>query len=192
MGFTTNLLTKKTKTVKYPDLAVLTQHAYAAGDKKTNTKLELNDLAMTLMGYTLNTPNVNTITWGVDSATGNLMLANVEGVDKLKQAVITADNSFSNQKAMERLIAQTGADVAVVNEFLLDIREEDGLMVLRIDGLILNVDDLESGDVAFSEITDDNNQEIVPTPTIEDTPEAPAPDQDVKTTDTNDNTYSKF
>lgn len=142
MRFTTKLSLKKDKEELYPDNAVLTQLPYNVEDKGANTKFILNTKAMNDFGYILDTPNVNKITWGIDDDNESdtykqLLIANLDSEGKTdKDSNITANNSFSNQKFMDKLVKQFGIDPTVEHNFEVMIVELDGINVANLVSFI--------------------------------------------------------
>jgi hypothetical protein len=156
MKFTTKLQLKKDKPEeKYP-YPVLTQHSYNVEIKGENTKFSLNQAAMVEFGFTPDTANVNKINWGIDEETGDLMLANTKGLVRSKLSQITANNTFSNQSFLDRLVNKFTVDPLQVHEFKLNLQPDENdfivaTMELISEEVLANDDELEANIDKFNE-----------------------------------------
>src|SRR5574344_310528 len=122
MKFTTKLLVRKDKPEEKYSYPVLTQHSYNVEVKGENTKFSLNQAAMVEFGFTPDIANVNKINWGIDEETGDLMLANTKGLVRSKLSQITANNTFSNQSFLDKLVNKFTVDPLQVHEFKLNLQ----------------------------------------------------------------------
>ena len=114
---------KEIQQEKYPDLAVMTLVGRTSGEKGAKVAFHLNSMAMKLMGFPLNTPNVSKIANGFDE-NNNLVLAAIDTGD-MYTSNVTAKNTFNSQKLFERINSQW-EDINE-NEFILQGFEEDGV-----------------------------------------------------------------
>lgn len=114
---------KEVQQEKYPDLAVMTLMGRTSEEKGAKVAFHLNSMAMKLMGFPLNTPNVSKIANGFDE-NNNLVLAAIDTGD-MYTSNITAKNTFNSQKLHDRINSQW-EDINET-EFILQGFEEDGV-----------------------------------------------------------------
>lgn len=129
--FFTTTKKKQEKVELFPGIAVLTQLPYTESDKAiSKTTFVLSNTAMSEFGFPLNTPNVSKLANGFDDA--NLVVLAAVDTGDIYTSNITAKNTFSSQKLLERLVSQFDLDPTVENNFLLDIKEHDGIKYAEI------------------------------------------------------------
>lgn len=136
--FTTEFRNKKEKVEKYPDVPVLTQYPFDIDSKDySNTTFELNAKAMEMMGWEPNKAKVNKVTFGRNAETKELMIANISGINPGKESDITLKNTFSNLKFLKYLeLSFEDLDSTKMNEFRLDIMDDEGVMVATLSRMI--------------------------------------------------------
>lgn len=165
MKFTTKLLVRKDKPEEKYSYPVLTQHSYNVEVKGENTKFSLNQAAMVEFGFTPDTANVNKINWGIDEETGDLMLANTKGLVKSKLSQITANNTFSNQSFLDKLVNKFTVDPLQVHEFKLNLQPDENdfivaTMELISEEVLATDDELEDNIDKFNDALKEIKKEV--------------------------------
>lgn len=116
---------KQEKLELFPDTAVLTQFPYNKDVKGSKTVFKLNSKAMNDFGFPVNTPNASKIANGFDEE-NRVVLAAVDTND-IYTSNITAKNTFSSQKLMERIAGELNLDMSNQHHFALSVAEYDGI-----------------------------------------------------------------
>lgn len=143
---------KQEKVELFPDMAVLTQFPYVKDSKFSKTVFKLNPKAMEAFGFTMNTPNVNKIANGFDEH-NNIVLAALDTND-IYTSNVTAKNTFSSQKLMERIASELGIDMAEQHHFELKVAEYDGVKVSYLELLDTNAkEEEETSEEVFDVVT---------------------------------------
>lgn len=163
MIFTT-VKKKKEVTEKYPSLPVLTLLGKTS-DKEKGAKVafHLNSLAMSLMGFPMNTPNISKIANGFDED-NNLVLAAMDTED-MYTSNITAKNTFNSQKLYERICGIYPQVEGYTAEFELVVTEVDGVKYAHVYPLV-TAEDCEDCEV-IGVTGADNEEEALPEDVIE-------------------------
>ena len=163
MIFTT-VKKKKEATEKYPSVPVLTLLGKTS-DKEKGAKVafHLNSLAMSSMGFPMNTPNVSKIANGFDED-NNLVLAAMDTED-MYTSNITAKNTFNSQKLYERICSIYPQVEGYTAEFKLAVREVEGVKYAYVYPLVTDEDCQECE--VMGVIDADNEGEALPADAIE-------------------------
>lgn len=148
-------------TEKY-DIPVLTQYALTKEGERSTSVFGLNKAAMEAFEFKMNTPLVNKIANGYDEE-NNLVLAATD-TDDTYTSNVTAKNTFSSKKLLNRLMQDYGINPEEEHEFLIIIdKPENGpimglIALIRDEGTELDtledtksIEDVQTGYVAEEE-----------------------------------------
>lgn len=148
-------------TEKY-DIPVLTQYAVTKDGERSSSVFGLNKAAMEAFGFQMNTPLVNKIANGYDEE-NNLVLAATD-TDDTYTSNVTAKNTFSSKKLLNRIVQDYSINPEKEHEFLIMIdKPESGpimglIALIRDEGTELDtledtksMEDVQSGYVAEEE-----------------------------------------
>jgi hypothetical protein len=125
MSWFTVVQKRQEKKEFYPNEAVLVQASYDVETKGSKTKFIFSETALRQLGYEPNTPSVNKVTFGYDE-NNNLVLVAYDA-EHMHTSNITAENSFSNQKFMDKLVKDFNIDPVTQHVFDLNIVEKDSI-----------------------------------------------------------------
>lgn len=127
---------KKLEVAEKYDVPVLTQYALTKEGERSASVFGLNKAAMEAFGFQMNTPLVNKIANGYDEE-NNLVLAATDTNDAYTSN-ITAKNTFSSKKLLNRIIKDYNINPEEEHEFLIMVDKLDGEPAIGLLALISN------------------------------------------------------